>query len=277
MDKFSKICADIKSLKIQGAVNVAMAAVKALELDNSPSAIRKLVSLRPTEPCLRNAIRFVAPGPKKFGPEAIAHFKGAERKIAEYGSGKIAEGSVVFTHCHSSAVVAILKEVKRQGRKFSVMCTETRPMLQGRKTATELAAARIPVTMVVDSAARVALKKCDLMLIGADAITSEGRVANKIGSEMFALMAEKYDVPCYSCTDSWKLDPVTVIGKEEPIENRCVKEIWSLPPRGVKILNPAFEILEPRLIDGIISELGVYAPGMFVEKVRESYPWIFEI
>ena len=274
MGEFGKICADIKSMKIQGAVNVARAAVRALEIRDDPEAVMKLVSLRPTEPCLRNAIRFVVQNPGKLGPQAIAHFADAEKRIAEYASARVENDMNIFTHCHSSAVVSALLTAKKHGKRFSVYCTETRPLFQGRKTAAELAAAGIPVTIVVDSAARVAIKKCDLMLIGADAVTSEGKVVNKIGSEMFAMMADRYDVDCCSCTDSWKYDPVTVFGKAEPIEERPSSEVWPKAPKGVKMLNLAFEIVESKLIDAIISEIGVYSPSVFVEKVTEKYPWI---
>ncbi len=274
MGEFDVICRKIKNVEIQGAENVARAAVKALMLKNDRKSVQKLISLRATEPALRNAIEFVKDDPKKMGPAALEHFRDSTRKIAEYGARKIENGMIVFTHCHSSSVMAVLKEAKKQGKKFQVHCTETRPLLQGRRTAKELAGAGIPVTMFVDSGGRIALKDSDLFLFGADAITSEGKAINKIGTEMFAEIAEKYDTDTYCCTDSWKYDPMTVFGVKEAIERRDGREVWAKKPRGVDILNLAFERVQPELITAIISELGVHPPTVFIQEVRKAYPWL---
>ena len=184
---FDAICRDIKSLKIQGAINVAKSGADALfdyskkmkakdaldSLDLLKKASETLVATRATEPALRNMVSFFiddlpADSLKNFNREierrhkAIkAHFDDAEKKIIEYGARKIKPGSIVFTHCHSSTVCNILKEAKRRGITFEVHNTETRPLYQGRKTAIELVKAGISVTHYVDSAARHALKKSD--------------------------------------------------------------------------------------------------------------------
>ncbi|MBN2330748.1 MAG: hypothetical protein JXC85_02935 [Candidatus Aenigmarchaeota archaeon] len=274
MDKFDEICRKIKKVEIQGAENVAKAAVRALMLRNDARSIKKLISLRPTEPCMRNAIGFVKPDPKKLGPVALKHFTDSDKKIGEYGAKKIDDGMTVFTHCHSSNVMDVLRRAKLDGKRYEVYCTETRPLLQGRKTAKELKRLGIPVTMFVDSGARIALKDSDLFLFGADAITSECKVVNKIGTEMMAEIANKYDTGCYCCTDSWKYDATTVFGNKEPIEIRDPKEVWPGAPAGVKIMNLAFERVDPDLITAIISELGVFPPEVFIQEVRKAYPWL---
>lgn len=273
---FGQICRDIKSLKIQGATNVARAGIQALKLKHDPASVKKIISLRPTEPALRNAIKFSLKDMKNNPDKVLRHFDEAQKKVAEIGARKIPDGSIIFTHCHASTVTGILKEAFKT-KKFEVYCTETRPMYQGRRTATELAAAKIPVTMFVDSAARYALKKADIMLIGADAILSSGKIANKIGSELFAEVARKYDVPVLVCTDAWKFDPMTVWGYEEEMEKRETKEVWSNPPKGVKISNIAFELVSPGLVTSIISELGVYSVENFIIEVKKSYPWMFDV
>ncbi len=301
MKKFEKILRDIKSVKIQGAENVAKASMEALIayfskknfrkpyifISKFSSASKRLMKTRPTEPLLRNSIRFVL---KEIGSEGetnemtnrmfsacrqvLYHYEVAEKSIADIGSNKIENGMKIFTHCHSSSVTGALKRAKEQGKDFVVYNTETRPLFQGRITAKELTKAKIHVKHFVDSGGRVALKECDLMLIGADAITSEGKVINKIGSEMFAIVAEKYSVPVYVLADSWKFDPQSIYGIPEPIEKRSSKEVWDKPPKGVEISNIAFERVDPDLIAAIISELGVYTPENFVSEVKKTYPWL---
>ena len=113
-------------------------------------------------------------------------------------------------------------------------------------------------------------------MIGADAITSEGKVVNKIGSRTFAYIAKSLGIPVYICTNSWKFDPETIFGFEEPIEERSPEEVWDNPPNGVTVRNPAFEMIEPTLIEAVISELGVYRSDVLLEVVKERYPEIFE-
>ncbi|MEE9323734.1 MAG: hypothetical protein V3U72_04270 [Candidatus Aenigmarchaeota archaeon] len=301
MSKFEKTLRDIKSVKIQGAENIAKASIEALMsyfskksfrkggvfLSKFSSVSKRLAKTRPTEPLLRNSIRFVEKeigsegDPKElvkrmFGAcrQAIYHYEVAEKSIADIGSNKIENGMKVFTHCHSSSVTGALKRAKEKGTKFEVFNTETRPLFQGRITAKELAKAKIPVKHFVDSGARIALKECDLVFMGADAITSEGKVINKIGSEMFAIVAEKYDVPVYVLSDSWKFDPQSIYGIPEPIEKRSFKEVWMKAPKGVDVLNIAFERVDPDLIAAIISELGIYTPGNFITEVKRTYPWL---
>lgn len=295
----NKTIADIRGLKIQGAVNIAIAAAKALNHVAQESDAKKkkhllrelhevkakLTATRPTEPKMRNCLKFILNWPKvKTVPElkhlirekthlAISHLEENKDYVAHVCSEKIKNHMTVFTHCHSSTVVVALKHAKRKGRKFQVHNTETRPLFQGRITAKELAEAGIPVHHYVDSAAMLALKDADLMLIGSDAITAKGEVVNKIGSRLMAEAAEFYGVRVYVCTDSWDYDPETMHHPEK-IEYREPSEVWERKPKGVRVINPAFEVIPPHLIAGIISELGVYKPEIFVHKVKRHYPWL---
>jgi ribose 1,5-bisphosphate isomerase len=282
---YNEIVKKIKNLEIQGAEKIAVKAVEAFALKlketKDPKKLLKyakeLTLTRPTEPALRNSINFCL---KNFiqkpnvAEEVTKHFENGKKTIAELGSKKISNGMIVFTHCHSSTVTQILIKAKKQGKKFEVFNTETRPKFQGRITAAELAENKIPVTHFVDSAARGMLKKVDLFLFGCDAITSEGLVINKIGTATIAEIAKNYNIPSFTCTNSWKFDPETVLGEEEIIEERDPKEVWDKPPKGVKIFNPAFEITSPDLLTGIISEIGVFKPEAFIIQIQRKYPWL---
>lgn len=283
---YQQIINDIKALKIQGAEKIAVAAVEAFALKfketKDPAELQKahdeLVATRPTEPALRNALKYCL---KNFQSDPnIAEnvqnfFKNSKEKIAEIGAKKIQDGMIVFTHCHSSTVEAVLFKAWDEGKRFQVYNTETRPRFQGRITAENIAAHGIPVTHFVDSAGRTFLKKADLFLFGCDAVTTEGKIYNKIGTELLAEFASQQHTPIYSVTNSWKFDPESVNGFEEEIEQRDPKEIWDNPPKGVTIMNPAFEVTSPDIITGIITEIGIYKPETLVLEVQKAYPWMF--
>jgi ribose 1,5-bisphosphate isomerase len=267
--RFEKICKDIKTLKVQGAESVAIAGLKAYSLLPEEKSIKKLLSLRATEPALRNALQYA----KKFSvAAALKHFKDSEQKTDKLIPKIIKQNSVIFTHCHSSTVVDGLIYAKKHGKKFEVFNTETRPLFQGRKTAKELARAGIKVTTIIEAGARAAivkdslLKEANLVLLGADAILEDGSVINKIGSGMFAEIAFNHKVPVYIATDAWKFSQ-----RKIKIEERNFKEIWKNAPAHVRIKNPAFEIVEAKYIKAIISELGILKPEDFVRKIKKVY------
>ncbi|MCK5107580.1 MAG: hypothetical protein KAQ83_02545 [Nanoarchaeota archaeon] len=300
--KKTQIIENIKKLNIQGAQNITIYSLDYIEklinegifkdsedlIKRLDIAIKKLIETRPTEPCMRNTLNYVhdVSYQKDFEglknnilsriEEARKHFKGSDKKIVIIGVKKIKKGMKIFTHCHSATTIKILKEAKKLGINFEVYNTETRPRLQGRISAEELSNVGIKVNHYVDSSIIKALKEVDLVLIGCDAVLSTGEVVNKIGTQLIAEIADKYDIPLYVCTNSWKFDPVTIKGYDEVIEERNVDEVWPNPPKNVKIHNSAFDIIGPEHITGIISELGVYPSIIFIEEVRREYLWMFD-
>jgi ribose 1,5-bisphosphate isomerase len=283
--KYEEIIRKIKNLEIQGAQNIAVKGIEAFGMklketkdENKLKAYAKeVISTRETEPALRNGVKFCLSNRNKLkdpAKEAIKYFSDSKKKIVEYGAKKIKNGMKVFTHCHSSTVTAILIQAKKNGVKFEVYNTETRPKFQGRITAEELAKAGIKVTHMVDSAGRSMIKKCDLFLFGCDAITSEGFLINKIGTEALADACFEAGIPAYSCTSAWKLDTETLLGAEEKIEQRNPKEVWDRAPKNVKIYNPAFEIVRPDKFTGIISELGVFKAESMALEFQKAYPYL---
>lgn len=257
-----KIKADIKSIKIQGATNVAKAAVRAYLLMPGEKNRKELENLRPTEPMLFHALKSLTWGEKK---NVLLHFKETQDKINKNVFKILKKKKKVFTHCHSSSVTSALIYAKKKGLHFQVYNTETRPLYQGRKTASELARAGIKVETFVDSGMHEALKEVDIILIGADAVLSNG-VINKIGSDAIAEIASVHKKPLYIVTDSWKYSP-----KHVKIEERDFHEVWAQSPRNVKIKNPAFELIEKRYIRGIISELGILGFKEFLKKAEKNY------
>tara|TARA_Y100000310_G_C20648092_1_gene797791 strand:+ start:809 stop:1612 length:804 start_codon:yes stop_codon:yes gene_type:complete len=266
MPSFNKILNDIKTLKIQGATNVAKAGIRALKLQSDATSIRRIIEARPTEPCLQNAVKYA-----RFTNLDMAHYflNNIQNKVVSTGEKIIKDNSKIFTHCHSTTVTRILVKANENNKKIEVFNTETRPLYQGRKTTRELIGKNIKTTHLVDSAAHEFIKKSNIFLLGADMITEEGEVANKIGSNMFAEIACRHKVPLYICTNSWKFSK-----KDLKIEQRDSKEIWDQKSNYLTIENPAFEKINPKYIKGIISELGVLSIRKFLKTVKKTYPWI---
>jgi len=295
----------IKDLKIQGATNIAKVSILAIsnyakrgKFKNSKDfykkiskAAKELAFARPTEPLTQNAMRFLlseiqnerdleSAKDKLFIAcnKMLEILEAAKEKIARYTSNIIENSDKIFTHCHSSTVEKGLILAKKRGKVFEVFNTETRPLYQGKITAKNLIKAGIPTTMVIDSSAGFLISKYsgkDLMmtkvLIGCDAILEDGSVINKIGSFGISLSAYYEKVPLYVTTSLLKFTPKSWI----KIEKRSPKEVWRNAPKGLKIINFAFDIVPAKFIKGIICEKGLIKPTQIKKTIKEFYPWIF--
>ena len=292
----SKIMKEIKELKIQGARRVAAASANALAISIAKSKAKdkdsflkeiertgdRLIGLRSTEPMVRNTIRYfmanLEAGKSVQEMKAIAkatlkkydeQFTKSFVKITEYGADMIWDGQTVLTHCHSTTVNSILVHAHKH-KKIKVICTETRPRYQGHLTAKQLSDSGVDVTLIVDSAIKHVMKSVDLVIVGADSVTAEGALYNKIGTSTIATVAHDMRVPFYSATQIYKFDPITRLGKMTEIEMRSVKEVMPKPMKGVKVINPAFDITDPLYIRAYITEAGIIPPQN-VANVAEHY------
>jgi ribose 1,5-bisphosphate isomerase len=304
METVREVAGKIQKLEVKGARNVAIAALKAisdgaektktknrkaflLELSNGRQI---LFDSRPTEPLMRNALNFVVDGVEQSGKtkipdlsrvvatcscEFLRNLQESRERIADIGAKRIRDGMVILTHCHSSTVTHLLKKAN-ESKTFEVICTETRPVFQGRITAREMVELGVKTTLIVDSAARSFMKKADIVVVGADAITSEGNVVNKIGSATIAVLANEGRVPFYVVSELLKFDPATLRGDYETIEERNSDEVWKEAPEKLVVENPAFDVTRREFIQGIICEEGVIPPHLIGEIVRRRYPWVIE-
>jgi ribose 1,5-bisphosphate isomerase len=316
MEQLIKDAAKITALEIQGATNVAMFAVKSLVNFTKRNATLNRVDLwkalykaekilynsRPTEPAMRNGLMYILGKLRSEQKEGIAETDmatmveiygteyeeviiEAKERIAKYGARLIPANRPDFTvqtHCHSSVVEGILIEAAKQGKKFNVVSTETRPFYQGRMTAKKLIDHGIEVTQVVDSAMRWVARnlKSDMIIIGADAVTSEGTVLNKIGSRLLALVAREDHIPLYVATPLLKYSPNSAFGNYEHIEMRDVNEVtkdWPDKPAKLKILNPAFETVNRLYISGLITESGIFPSGEVHSTFRHTYRFLHDV
>lgn len=304
----TEIAQGIKTMKIRGAGRIARAAVKALrttaeaseaetidELVNELNlAAETLLRTRPTAVSLPNGIRYVMWRVLKTKNTAssvedlkaytinlanrfIESSKAAVKKIGEIGARRIRDGDTILTHCQSSAVDAIIKKAWKQGKKIRVYSTETRPRFQGRITARTLSQAGIPVTMIIDSAARYFMNEVDKVIVGSDAIAANGAVVNKIGTSLIALAAREARTLFYVAAETYKFSPETLVGELIVIEERSPFEVISSgrlkAMKNVSIRNPSFDVTPAEYIDLIITEKGIIPPQGAASILQEEYGW----
>ena len=198
----------------------------------------------------------------------------SNRAIGRYGADLVNDGATVLTHCNAGALatagdygtaLGVIRGARDAGKRVAVIADETRPFLQGlRLTAWELAHDGIPVTVITDNMAGHMMKngKVDMVVVGADRIAGNGDTANKIGTYMVAVLADKHNLPFYVAAPISTLDLSLPTGESIPIEERDGKEIThiggnQLGPDGLNVENPAFDVTPHELIAAIITDKGI--------------------
>jgi methylthioribose-1-phosphate isomerase len=194
--------------------------------------------------------------------------------IGRYGADLISDGDQVLTHCNTGTLATVnygtalapIRTAVRQGKRVKVFATETRPRLQGAKLTTyELLSDKIPVTLIVDGAVGYVMRKgmVQKAIVGADRITRKF-VANKVGTYLIALSARTNNVPFYVAAPTSTFD-LRHEDAEIKIEERNAQEVTHIngrriPPKGVSVYNPAFDITPVEWVTGFITEKGLVAP-----------------
>jgi methylthioribose-1-phosphate isomerase len=198
------------------------------------------------------------------------------RAIGAHGAALVPADATILTHCNAGALatagygtaLGVVRGAVEQGKRVRVLADETRPFLQGaRLTAWELVREGIDTTVIADSMAGAIMQtdRIDLVVVGADRIAANGDTANKIGTYSVAVLAREHGIPFYVAAPLSTIDLQTPDGTGIPIEQRSGREVshWAgarITPEGALIRNPAFDITPHRLITGIITEQGVFAP-----------------
>ncbi|MDT7885778.1 MAG: S-methyl-5-thioribose-1-phosphate isomerase [Thermoproteota archaeon] len=195
----------------------------------------------------------------------------ANMKIAENGEKLIEDDDIILTHCNTGALATVgigtalgIIAKAAESKKIQVIVSETRPKLQGsRLTAWELKKLGIPYKIIPDSAVGIVMKKrmVKKVLVGADRIFLSGHVINKIGTLSIALIANYYKIPFYVAAPTSTIDTKNKV-EDVKIEERGKEEVikikrFYIAPKDAEVLNLAFDITDPELIDAIITEKGI--------------------
>jgi methylthioribose-1-phosphate isomerase len=292
----------IRSMVVRGAPAIGVAAaygvaLEALRLQDRPIdafrtdlevGIEVLAASRPTAVNLFWALRrmreawqdVAAQSARQISQHllATAHEIMAEdirvnQAMGAHGAQLLPDGARVLTHCNAGSLatagwgtaLGVFRSAVQAGKKISVIADETRPLLQGaRLTAWEMAQEGIPITLITDNMAGhlMARGEVDAVVVGTDRVASNGDVANKIGTYMVAVLAQRHRIPFYVACPLSTIDMDIATGADIPIEERSAEEVvgfrdvqWA--PQGIRVRNPAFDVTPAELVSALITEKGV--------------------
>lgn len=289
----------IRDMAVRGAPAIGLAAAFAMALAAREAAgalapaseIRALAEMiaeaRPTAANLRReverALETLKGPPEAWFLQALHHAEAMQAAqcseddaMAKHALPLFRPGMRVLTHCNTGALAtgglgtafAAIVEAHRQLGLREVLAGETRPRLQGaRLTAMELGRAGVPHRVIVDGAAAyfMARNMVDLVIVGADRIGSDGRVANKIGTYGLAVLAKHHGIPFAVVAPRSSCDPLWPGAREVEIEQRDPREVLEflgqrVASAGSDAYNPAFDVTPGDLVAAIVREDGLFRP-----------------
>lgn len=197
------------------------------------------------------------------------------RTLGRNGADLIRDGDTVLTQCNAGALatvgygtaLGVVRAAVEQGKLVKVLVPETRPALQGaRLTAYELVRDRIACTLISDTAVGyiMSLGRVDRVIVGADRITRDGYVFNKIGTYQEAVLAKRHGIPFHPAAPRSTFD-LTRTHDKVTIEERSADEVVEvrgkrIAPKGIPVANPAFDMTPPDLVTSVITERGLVQP-----------------
>ena len=293
-DDYLEIAEAIRNMTTRGAPSIGataayamcMAALKGCDLVKAATDIK---AARPTANDLFYAVDYMTAelsagrDPVEASDAYAQMMVDKCTKIGEYGAELIKDGMKLMTHCNAGALATVdmgtalapMRVAQKQGKKFFVYASETRPRLQGMQlTAWELNQEGIDHAIIPDGASAYYMSKgVDMIITGADRITANGDFANKIGTFDKAIVAKHMGIPFYVAAPISTFDFSMESGEEIIIEQRSEEEVTMvgdirIAPVGSKALNPAFDVTPAELVTGFITEVGILRPDE-ISKVRQ--------
>jgi len=261
-----------------GAYGVALLRDRIADEEAFQAAAQRVRNARPTAVNLMWAVDRVLAAEDMLAEAQAIHDeqRRMDERIASAGAELIARDARILTHCNTGPIatagggtaLGVIIAAHRAGKRPHVFVDETRPLLQGaRLTYYELRREGVDATLLVDSAAAIAMqrKNIDLVIVGADRIARNGDTANKIGTYGLAIVAAHHRIPFYVAAPRSTFDFSLESGAQIPIEERAHDEVASfggmrVAQEGAHAYNPAFDVTPGHLISAFVTEYGVLRP-----------------
>ena len=200
-----------------------------------------------------------------------ARYKALEKIFADFLNLYCNSNCKIMLISYSSTIINLL--VKNSNYNLEIYILESRPLLEGRKTA-EILAQFFKTHLIVDAGMGKFIDEIDLVLIGVDSILKDGSIINKIGTFPLAITANAHNIDVYAVTDSYKYNLKSHYNQKILIEEKPTKEIFNKEMRSLnfKIHNYYFDITPSKYIKGIITEYGILSVQEFLKKIQQDLP-----
>lgn len=210
----------------------------------------------------------------------------ADTAISSAACKHIQNNSVVLTYAKSSIVEKTILKAHADGKRFRVICVDSRPLFEGKNLARTLMRRGLEVQYMPFSGISHAIKEASLVLLGAHSMLSNGRLQSRIGTAAVAMQAHRADVPVIVCCESVKFtgkvaldsivlnevapadellppaiasQPLRSAGDEDDEKKKTLLEWRDIP--NLQVLNLMYDVTPAEYIKMVICEYGSLPPS----------------
>jgi translation initiation factor eIF-2B subunit delta len=204
-------------------------------------------------------------GVDKYILELKEKYQAILDRAVEVMARRITSGEVLLSNSNSLAVRKLLSLLAKQGKSIKLYVTESRPGGEGLLLAEYAENLGFDVYLIVDSAARFFMKSIDKVVVGAEAVASNGAVVSKIGTSLIALAAKEARKRVFVVAPTVKFSPETLHGEllklpEHDWRLLVSSEEAARLPENYSARVPLYDVTPPEYIDAIVTEYGLFAP-----------------
>ncbi|KAJ7638585.1 eukaryotic translation initiation factor 2B delta subunit [Roridomyces roridus] len=205
----------------------------------------------------------------------------ADEVIQDLAGKKIKDGDVILTYARSSVVEKVLLSAYKQGKRFSVIVVDSRPLLEGKALLQALTSAApmswtlsndsllpppppIPCTYALLPALPSLIAEATTVILGAHSLHSNGAVFSRAGTALVAMMAQQHSVPVLVCCETYKFSEGVMLdgfGKNELAPSHLFQTDAASQGPNLEILNPLYDLTPPSCITAVVTEVGLIPPS----------------
>ncbi|KAK7061503.1 hypothetical protein R3P38DRAFT_2829887 [Favolaschia claudopus] len=203
----------------------------------------------------------------------------ADEVIQDLACKKIKDGDVILTYARSSIVEKVLLSAYKQGKRFSVIVVDSRPLLEGKALLQALTSTPpvswtlssasllpppppIPCTYALLPALPSLITEATTVILGAHSLHSNGAVFSRAGTALVAMMAKQHSVPVLVCCETYKFSETVMLdgfGKNELAPSHLFPAPAQAP--NLETLNPLYDLTPPSSITAVVTEVGLIPPS----------------
>jgi translation initiation factor 2B subunit (eIF-2B alpha/beta/delta family) len=266
---------EIRNDRASGAIKQTLRAAKLLVdcAQHSPADLPELagalVAAQPSTGPVYNLAQLALRSPDVPAAcrEFVESMEHNAARVAEKAAALVSEGTAVMTHSFSSTILTALRQAWWGGKRFSVICPESRPICEGIAMAASLGMAGMVASVIADAAIYRLLPEVQLVLVGADALLPRG-IFNKTGTALLALAARELGVPVYALCSSDKFLPRSY---DPPPETRKdPRQLLERELPHVTVVNYHFDVTPLDYFSGIVTEERVLTPAEVRERLAST-------
>lgn len=222
----------------------------------------RLLEARPSMPVIGNAIgkvkSCIADGmlPLAAANQVASELENASSAIVQHARRQIPSNAVIMTHSASSVVLELFRLLVHDQHRFSVICTQSSPGMEGHQLAIALNDLGVPVTLITDAQMALFVPRADVVVTGCDTWLADGHFINKSGTRLLALAARAHNKPFWALGDSFRHRDQA--SNDVSLEEMPAGELHAPSGDWITPRNVYFETIPETLITGRINEQGVF-------------------